>query len=102
MERNSCREPWSHTTIASVRQGVPIGVRAVEAELDVFNVLNMLNAHWGHYRVADPALLEQVGQTSGSAETSQPIFRFNMARPAWITLPTESAFQLQLALRYRF
>jgi len=102
MERNSCREPWSHTTVAAVRQAVPMGNRALEAELDVFNVLNLLNAGWGHYHVADPEILEHVRQTKGSVQTSQPIFRFNAARAAWIPLPTESAFQLQLALRYRF
>jgi len=43
MARNSCREPWSNTTIASVRQSVPIGGRSVEGQLDVFNVLNRVN-----------------------------------------------------------
>jgi hypothetical protein len=61
-----------------------------------------LNAGWGHYHVVDPEILEHVGQTKGSVETSQPIFRFNAARAGMTTLPTESAFQLQLALRYRF
>jgi len=101
LERNSCREPFSHTTIASLRQTVSFGPRALEAELDVFNVLNLINSGWGHYRVASPRVLEHVGQSAGSVEASQPIFRFSQ-RPDWMTLPTESAFQLQLALRYRF
>ena len=100
LDRNSCREPWSHITIASVRQAIPIAGQALEAELDVFNVLNLLNGDWGLYRVADPALLEHVAQTPGSPEESQPVFRFD--EPQLTTLPTESAFQLQLALRYRF
>jgi hypothetical protein len=102
LERNSCREPWSHTTIASVRQAIPIGGRALEVELDVFNVLNLLNGDWGRYRVAAPRLLEHVGQTLGEPETAQPIFRFDTTRPEWTTLQTESAFQLQLAVRYRY
>lgn len=102
LERNSCREPWSHTTIASVRQAIPIGGRALEAELDVFNVLNLLNGRWGRYRVAGPRLLEHVGHTPEPSETAQPIFRFDTTRPQWTTLQTESAFQLQVALRYRF
>lgn len=100
IERHTCREPWSHTTVASVRQALPIGTRALQVELDVFNLLNLMNRGWGHYRVADPVLLEHVGQTAG--EVSQPVFRFDPARRRWTTLPTESAFQLQLALRYRF
>jgi hypothetical protein len=102
LERNGCREPWSHTTIASVRQGVPIGRRTVEAELQLFNVLNLLNGEWGRYRVADPSLLEHVGQVTSPAPLAQPLIRFDMTRPAWTTLTTESAFQLQLAMRYRF
>ena len=65
-------------------------------------MLNLLNGDWGRYRVAAPRLLEHVGQTAGSPETAQPIFRFDTEAPQWTTLQTESAFQLQAALRYRF
>ena len=102
LERNSCREPWSHTTIASVRQTIPIGGRALEAELDLFNVLNLLNGDWGRYRVAAPRLLEHVAQTPEPPATAQSIFRFDVEAPRWTTLQAESAFQLQVALRYRF
>lgn len=102
LERNSCREPLSHTTIASVRQSIPTVRGALEAELQVFNVLNLLSGDWGRYRVADPELLEHVAQTPGPPEESLPIFRFDATAPEWTTLATESAFQLQLALRYRF
>jgi hypothetical protein len=102
LERNSCREPWSHITIASLRQTIPIAKGALQAQLDVYNLLNLLSSDWGHYRVAAPALLEQVSRTSGPPELAQPIFRYNVDAPAWTTLPAESVFQLQLALRYRF
>jgi hypothetical protein len=102
MARNSCREPWSNTTIASIRQSVPIGGRSVEAQLDVFNVLNLLSSRWGLRRQAAPLLLEQVGQTAQPVQTSQSIFRFDATAPRWTTVAAESAFQLQLALRYRF
>lgn len=102
LEHNSCREPWSHTTIASVRQAIPIGGGALEAELDVFNVLNLLNGAWGRFRVAAPRLLDHVGQTPEPPATSQSIFRLDAGAPQWTTLQAESAFQLQVALRYRF
>ena len=102
LERNSCREPWSHTTMVSVRQAIPAPRGTLEAELDVFNVLNLLNGAWGQYRTAVPGLLEHVAHIPGPPETAQPIFQFDSTRPRWHTLPTESAFQLQLALRYRF
>lgn len=102
LERNSCREPWSNTTIASLRQMIPVGGRGLETQLDVFNVLNLLKGSWGLRREAAPALLEHVGQTAGPVGTSLSIFRFDTTSPRWTTLPVESAFQFQLALRYRF
>ena len=102
LERNACREPWSHTTIASLQQTIPVAKGALQAQLDIYNLLNLLKSDWGHYRVAAPALLEQVGRTVGPVESAQPIFRYNIAAPVWTTLPSESVFQLQLALRYRF
>jgi hypothetical protein len=102
LERNSCREPWSNTTIASIRQVIPIAGRAVEAQLDVFNFLNLLNDDWGLRREAAPALLEHVSQTSGSGQASRPVFRFNTGGHGWTTVAVESAFQMQFALRYRF
>jgi hypothetical protein len=67
--------------------------------------------------VADPALLEHVGQGEGDqpvsddpsfrelvhrTETAQQIFRFNPDRPEWSAEPTESIYQIQLALRFGF
>ncbi|HEX6574700.1 MAG TPA: hypothetical protein VF042_06975, partial [Gemmatimonadaceae bacterium] len=102
LPRNSCREPASYTTIAGARHAFRIGGRELEAGLDLFNLLNLLNSGWGRYRVSDPRLLEHVGQTADSQRTGQPVFRFDTNRPQWTTLTTESAFQLQVGLRYRF
>jgi hypothetical protein len=102
MARNSCREPWSNTTIASIRQAIPVGTRSVDIQLDIFNVLNLLNRDWGRRQEAAPALLEHVGQTVEPVQTARPIFRFDATAPHLTTVATESAFQLQLALRYRF
>lgn len=102
LERNSCREPWSHTTVVSLRQAIPIAGQALEAELDLFNALNLLKGDWGLYREAAPALLEHLGHTPGPPDASKPIFRFDATAPQWTILQTESAFQLQVALRYRF
>jgi hypothetical protein len=101
MERNSCREPWTHTTVALLRQAVPLGGHSVEAELQAFNLLNLLRSEWGQIRVAKPQLVEHVAHTTGTAATTQPIFRFDTTHD-WDTLLPESRFQLQLALRYRF
>ncbi|HET6340800.1 MAG TPA: TonB-dependent receptor [Gemmatimonadota bacterium] len=117
LERNSCHDPWSHTMDLSVRQTIPIGGQAIEADLQVFNVLNLLNSSWGHVRGADPGLLEHVGQTEGDSplpdeptdpeliyrtETAQQIFRFFPDRPEWAPGPNESIYQIQLALHFGF
>ncbi|HEX6990833.1 MAG TPA: hypothetical protein VF151_03075, partial [Gemmatimonadales bacterium] len=102
LARNSCREPWTHTTIASVRQGIPIGRQELELEVDAFNLLNLLSDGWGRYRLARPRVLEHVGQATGADGGSQPIFHFDPGFATWETLPAESAFQLQVAARYRF
>ena len=101
LERNACREPWSNTTVATLRQSVPIRERSVEVQLDVFNVLNLMNAGWGLRRTAATGLLEHVGQLADPTLGSRPVFRYDAAAD-WITAADESAFQLQLALRYRF
>jgi hypothetical protein len=100
--RNSCREPWTHTTIASVRQGIPIGRQMLELELDAFNLLDLLSVGWGRYQLARPGILEHVGQATDAEGGSQPIFRFDPGFARWETLPAESAFQLQVAARFRF
>jgi hypothetical protein len=101
VERNSCREPMSHTTIAGVRHTFRVAGRELEAGLDLFNVLNLINSRWGLYRASDPQLLEHVEQTSDPPEKAKPVFRFNPDRQQWAPAP-ESAYQLQAGLRYRF
>lgn len=102
LERNSCREPWSNTTVATVRQSIPVYGHTLEAQIDIFNVLNLLHRDWGHRRAAVPQLLEHVAQTPEPIGESRPVFRFHEAEARWHRLRTESSFQLQLALRYRF
>jgi hypothetical protein len=70
-------------------------------ELEIFNVLNLIQSDWGLYRVPNSVLLRQVGRTPGSATESQPIFRFD-DKPPYSAANVESAYQLQLALRYSF
>ena len=109
MARNSCREPWGQTTVASARQAVPIAGHTLETELQVFNVLNLLRSDWGLPRVAYgrsdvnavSPLLVHVNQTGGPAGTAQSEFQFDVTTPRW-DVQGESVFQLQVALRYRF
>jgi hypothetical protein len=100
--RNTCREPWSNTTLASVTHQFNMFRQSFEAQIEAFNLFNLVNKDWGLRREAIPALLDHVGQTLGSAQTSKPIFRYDSGTSRWSRQPVESAFQLQVALRYRF
>lgn len=103
MEWNSCRGPWVHTTNVSLGQSIFAGkAHALMLQLEVFNFLNLLSSAWGQYRQPTTVILQQVGQTSGSAAQSQPIFQFNTATRRHSTENIESGYQLQLALRYVF
>jgi hypothetical protein len=70
-------------------------------QLDVFNVLNLLNDSWGHYRQPTIALLQHVAQVPHAIQ-SMPRFHFNGATRTYTTENLESGYQLQLALRYSF
>jgi len=97
---NSCREPWSNTSVVSLRQRIPLAGQGLEAQIDLFNLFNLLNDEWGIRQVAEPGILEHVGQTTGIA--SQPVFRFQSSASPWTVVAAESTFQLQVGLRYRF
>ena len=85
-----------------MRQMIPIGSQTVEAQFDVFNLLNLLNREWGRRRLANSVLLEHVGQELEEAGQSEPVFRFVESDTDGFIDPEESAFQLQFGLRYRF
>jgi len=103
LERNSCREPWTHTTAASLRQTLPIGGQVLEAQLDVFNLLNLIVGDWGLRKTATrQELLQHVGQVVGPSGQAEPLFRFDESNAAFATNRAESAFQVQFGVRYRF
>lgn len=110
MGRNSCRSPWVNLTNLAVRQAIPtVRDQALQLELQVFNLLNLLNPGWG--RMALPTgsnlastnqipLLTQVGATSGSG--TQPIYRFDPTMSRYSYDNVDTFYQLQFALRYTF
>jgi hypothetical protein len=107
MKRNTCRAPWVNLSNMSIRQRLPqFGGHSVTLQLDVFNLLNLLNAKWGEFRVVTPgpnaSLLEQVRQTSGTPPQSQPVFRFNALGARFDSQTVQSGYQLQLGARYTF
>ena len=98
---NSCRGPWAHSSSLSIRQSLPVvRGRDLSLQVELFNVLNLLNADWGLLRTTNSALLQHVGQTPGPSP--EPVFRYNPARAATSTLNIESGYQLQVGVRYAF
>jgi hypothetical protein len=104
LERNSCSGPWVNTANVSVRQELSAlwnGTHAVSLGVEVFNVLNLLNPRWGLVRIPNTVALQHWRQNV-TVTPSEPVFRFD---PNWATHSVsnvESAYQIQLALRYRF
>jgi len=110
MSRNSCRSPWMSLTNMAIRQALP-GVRAqtLAFELQVFNVLNLIDARWGREAMptgavltstSEVAILSQVGQTAGPQ--GQPIYRFDPMMHRYNDENFDTYYQIQLALRYSF
>jgi hypothetical protein len=102
LERNSCSGPWVHTTNAALRQEIPAGwsgAHVLSLDVEVFNLLNLLNPRWGLMRVPNTVALEHLRQ---NLTPSEPVFRFDPARATYSAANVESAYQIQLAARYRF
>jgi len=100
MARNSCRGAWVNTSNLSVRQSLPaLGGHAASVQLEVFNVLNLLHSSWGAVDARTPWILGYAGRTPGVA--SQPIFTFDPSVLRKLD-NADSAYQLQLSLRYSF
>lgn len=98
-----------HTLNVAVRQALP-GVRGhvLSAELQIFNLLNLVNRNWGQLRLPNNpfspqvGVFQQVGQTPGLPSQSQPIFRFDPNTVRFTSKFAASNYQIQLAARYSF
>ena len=110
MSRNSCRSPWMHLTNLALRQALPAPrAHTVALEVQVFNLLNLLNARWGKMQFPGGAmptstsqlpLLSQIGYTSGPR--GQPIYRFDPTMTQYQSENVDSYYQIQFSLRYSF
>ena len=110
MSRNSCRSPWTSLTNLAIRQALPSApAQSLGVELQVFNVLNLLNARWGRVGLPTGAtlattsqvpLLSLTGHTTGAQ--GQPIYRFEPTMQRYNYDTFDSYYQIQLAVRYSF
>jgi carboxypeptidase family protein/TonB-dependent receptor-like protein len=110
MSRNSCRSPWMHLLNLALRQALPAPrSQRVALEVQVFNVLNLVNRHWGQVQLpggtpptttSQVPLLSQVAQTAGAL--SVPVYRFDTMTRRYSFDNTDSYYQIQFAARYSF
>ena len=103
LERNSCRNPWFGVVNARVMKTIPTRAgEALELTADVYNVLNLINSHWGQYRITirDPWVqtLQLVGY---DAANGRGIYDY-LFRGARRIQDLESRWQMQVGLRYVF
>ena len=122
MKRDSCNSPWNDRADLSIRQRFP-GYKGqrLTAQLDIFNVMNLINHQWGQIKGAtlsgfpQQAILSQTGRTAGPLNTSVPIVTFNQSvmnntqpfasnNGAFFRsqLSTANFYSMQLTMRYSF
>ncbi len=122
MERDSCRSPTQNRLDLSVRQSIPqYRGHELALQLDLFNVLNLLNPHWGQNRLPtlsatfpDQRALIQTGRNFANSgplndPRSIPTYTFDTrlydaatGTPKAFDGRTSSVYQVQLTLRYSF
>jgi outer membrane receptor protein involved in Fe transport len=122
MARDSCNSPWQDRADVSIQQRFPgfMGQR-LTAQLDIFNVANLINNQWGQINGAtlsgfpQQGILQSTGRTPGPLNTSVPIVTFNSSVMAnvqptaryngafFASQTTASNFySMQLSLKYSF
>ncbi|HET8623983.1 MAG TPA: TonB-dependent receptor [Gemmatimonadales bacterium] len=110
MERNSCRDPWVHTTQARLTKVLPtVRGQSLQLTIDLFNVLNFLDGDWGLVRHtledhgffnvgSRTSLLELVGYDEANQRGIYTVLQPNRRRID----PVASRWRLQLSARYTF
>jgi hypothetical protein len=115
MERNSCRGPWRNLTNVSIRQSLPeVSGQHLTAQLDIFNVANLLNDKWGHLNAPtlsssfpQQQVLVARSRTTGPLSQQQVVFDMapNIMTRGDFRVPDNSfasLYQMQLTFRYSF
>jgi hypothetical protein len=109
LNRGACRNPWQDTldTRLSWRSPEFAGGSHIEAQWDVFNLLNLLNQDWGHFDQVTPfetasgSFLSAVGY---DAANKRPIYSFraptSIINPLYS--PTSSRWRMQFGAKYTF
>lgn len=108
-ERYSMQQPWRHQVDLRLSQEIPTFKKQhIEITLDILNVLNLLNAEWGHQLYVSNnqySLLRFEGydKATGKVRASYlPNTRGNDKDDIWERSDFWSRWQMQLGIRYSF
>jgi hypothetical protein len=103
MERNSCRNPWFGSLNARLTKAFRTRAgQSLELTADVYNVLNLLNRHWGEFRMTAPDPWFQMLRLTGyDASKERGVYRLQL-RPIRRVHDFESRWRLEMGVRYVF
>src|SRR5262249_6801035 len=107
LPRSACRNPWQNFVNVRVAWGWPVAKgQRIEAQLDIFNLMNLLNSEWGQFTQVTgfentTAFLRPVGFDMAN---NRPVYTYApIANPVTTILtPTQSRWRIQLGARYVF
>ncbi|HEY6357594.1 MAG TPA: carboxypeptidase regulatory-like domain-containing protein, partial [Vicinamibacterales bacterium] len=112
--RNSCRAPWTNTLDARLTFRLPFKRLKTDVTLDIFNLLNLLNSHWGNVDFVNFNQIDLVNPfttNAGPSATNPQLTRVDLTALNPTTPGTFSPFsiddarsrwQMQLGLRIAF
>ena len=102
LKRNACQEPWRHIVNARLVGDLPtMAGQHAQAVLEVFNVLNLINRHWGLQENATNATVRLLQLRGWDAATNQGSFSF--VGPSLNPVDdTNSRWKMQLGVKYTF
>lgn len=111
--RNSCRAPWVNTLDARVAVHLPFKAVNADVTLDILNLLNLLNSHWGIVKFVNFNQIDVINPfTTGNFKNGGPQITsldLTTISPAvagtfapFSIDDTRSRWQMQLGLRVTF
>ena len=105
MERNSCRNPWTHFVDFRLAKRIStFGSQGMEITADIFNLLNLINSDWGLNRQTSgfEAATGVLNVAGWDAANNRP--RYSVANPISVARErvsvTASRWRMQLGLKY--
>ena len=104
MARNSCRNPWFGALSARATRELPVPRgRSLEVSADLYNVLNLLNPHWGLSRYDGLTFGTDLLEARGGYDVARQRGRYGLVRPPRGQLDDlASRWQLEISARYVF